>query len=309
MGRARAAGATRRRMHISAPPAATPFGDRGPQAGRRSCSTRSGPTRLRLPISAPPAAGPARGPWAASGPEELRDSERSHGCRRDAVTVCFQYLVLQVTVSDDSTYCSELALLHSELGVAIRILPFEVWPRVLKQTARKLDQSSYNPNSSVGLVDILSWGTAHVSFCHCAKTLQITLTQRDGVRAARRAAAARATRAHPHEPTCLPAPRTAGPRLGGPGRCPQARHLRSTKRLRRRASTSQPSRPPGTSCSRSTVGSLPGPRSPLRHAPLHRERSETRAQKSLARFMVWHDYPGFEFAKRGVRACARVPAT
>ena len=43
------------------------------------------------------------GPRAAGGPEELRDSELSHGCRRDAVTVCFQYLVPQVTVSDDST--------------------------------------------------------------------------------------------------------------------------------------------------------------------------------------------------------------
>jgi hypothetical protein len=60
-------------------------------------------TRRRMHISAPPAAGPARGPWAAGGPEELRDSEWSHGCRRDAVTVCFQYLVPQVTVSDDST--------------------------------------------------------------------------------------------------------------------------------------------------------------------------------------------------------------
>jgi hypothetical protein len=78
------------------------------------------------------------GPRAVNGPEELRDSERSHGCRRDAVTVCFQYLVPQVTVSDDSTFCSELVLLHSELGVATRILPFELWPRVLKQTARKL---------------------------------------------------------------------------------------------------------------------------------------------------------------------------
>ena len=77
--------------------------DRGLRAGRRSCATRSGPTRLRMPTLAPPAAGPARGPWAASGPEELRDSEWSHGCRRDAVTVCFQYLVPQVTVSDDST--------------------------------------------------------------------------------------------------------------------------------------------------------------------------------------------------------------
>jgi hypothetical protein len=132
-------------MHISAPQAARPFENCGMHADRRSCATRSGPTRLRMRISAPPAAGPARGPWAASGPEELRDSERSHGCRRDTVTVCFQYLVPQVTVasSDDSTYCSALALLHSELGAAIRILPFELWPRVLKQTARKLDQSSY----------------------------------------------------------------------------------------------------------------------------------------------------------------------
>ncbi len=61
--------------------------------------TRSGPTRLRMRISAQPAAGPARGPWAASGPEELRDSERSQGrCRRDAVTVCFQYPALEITV-------------------------------------------------------------------------------------------------------------------------------------------------------------------------------------------------------------------
>ena len=101
-----------------------------------------GATRRRMHISAPPAAGPARGPWAASGPEELSDSERSHGCRRDAVTVCFQYLVLQVTVSDDSMIYSELALLHSELGVEIRILPFELGTDVLKRTAR----ISYNPN-------------------------------------------------------------------------------------------------------------------------------------------------------------------
>jgi hypothetical protein len=117
-----------------------PFGNRGPRAGRRSCATRSGPTRLlvRMRISAPPAAGPARGPLVASGPEELCDSERSHGCLLDAVTVCFLYLVPQVTVSDDSTIYSELALHHSELGIEIRILPFELWPRVLKQTARKL---------------------------------------------------------------------------------------------------------------------------------------------------------------------------
>jgi hypothetical protein len=87
--------------------------------------TRSGPTRLRIMmrISAPPAAGPARGQWAASGPEKLCDSEQSHGCRRDAVTCCFQYLVQQVTVRDDSTCYSELAQLHSDLGVADPILP------------------------------------------------------------------------------------------------------------------------------------------------------------------------------------------
>jgi hypothetical protein len=97
-GRARAAEATSRRRHISAPPAAGPFGNRGPRAGQKSCVTRSGPTRLRMRISAPPTAGPSRGPWAAGGPEELRDSERSNGCRRDAVTVCFQYPGLEVTV-------------------------------------------------------------------------------------------------------------------------------------------------------------------------------------------------------------------
>jgi hypothetical protein len=101
---------TRRRMRISAPPAARPLlgslaargleelldperettrrrmtprhrrprdhsWDRGLRAGRRSCATRSGPTRLRMPTLAPPAAGPARGPWAAGGPEEQRDSD------------------------------------------------------------------------------------------------------------------------------------------------------------------------------------------------------------------------------------------
>ena len=113
--------------------------DRGLRAGRRrSCATQSGPTRLRMPTWAPPAAGPARGPWAASGPEELRDSEWSRGCRRDAVTVCFQYPVPQVTVSDDSTIF--LYLLQS---IPNRTLRFESYrsnwePNVLKQTARKL---------------------------------------------------------------------------------------------------------------------------------------------------------------------------
>ncbi len=48
--------------------------------------------RLRIPTLAPPAAGPARGPWAAGGPEELRDSDWLHGLCRDEVTVCFHYL-------------------------------------------------------------------------------------------------------------------------------------------------------------------------------------------------------------------------
>ncbi len=142
MGRARAAGATRRRMHISAPSAARPFEDRGPRAGRRSCATRSEPTRVLMRISAPPAAGSARGPWAASGPEELRDSERSHGCRRAAVTVCLQYLVPQVTVSDVSTIYSELARLHySELDVEIRILPF-CRTEVLKEDSLRSSRNS-----------------------------------------------------------------------------------------------------------------------------------------------------------------------
>ncbi len=111
-----------------------------------SCGLLGVPPAAFVSILAPPAAGPARGSWAASGPEELRDSEWSHRCRRDTVTVCFQYLVPQVTVSDDSTYSSELALLHSELGVAIRILQFELGTQFLKQTAGKPDQSSYNPN-------------------------------------------------------------------------------------------------------------------------------------------------------------------
>jgi hypothetical protein len=74
----------------------------GPEELRAAADLRS--AHASGPISTPPAAGPARGPgpWAASGQEELRDSEWSHGCRRDAGTVRFQYLVPQVTVSDDS---------------------------------------------------------------------------------------------------------------------------------------------------------------------------------------------------------------
>jgi hypothetical protein len=98
MGRVRAAGATRRRMHISAPPAARPFGDRGLRAG---CELAGGAARLGADLRVYACLSRhSRWARAASGPEELRDSEQSNGCRRDAVTVCFQYLVPQVTVSD-----------------------------------------------------------------------------------------------------------------------------------------------------------------------------------------------------------------
>jgi hypothetical protein len=76
-------------------------GTAGP-TGTTGCAGAAEATRQRMHILAPPAAGPATGPWVASGPEELRDSERSHGCRRDTVTVCFQSLP-QVTVGDLST--------------------------------------------------------------------------------------------------------------------------------------------------------------------------------------------------------------
>ena len=133
----------------------------------------AGATRRRMLISAPPAARPFLGSRAASGPEELRDSEWtctsthaylgtadrgtrkgtvgcdsewSHGCRRDAVTFCFQYLVQQVTVSDGSTTFFCIGLLHSELGVAIQILPFELGSQSIKADGEETRRSSYNPN-------------------------------------------------------------------------------------------------------------------------------------------------------------------
>jgi hypothetical protein len=67
-------------------------------------------------------------------------------CRRDTVTFCLSisHLVPQVTVSDDSTIFSELALLHSESDVEIRILPFELWPSSIKADGEETRQSSYN---------------------------------------------------------------------------------------------------------------------------------------------------------------------
>jgi hypothetical protein len=78
IGSALAAGATRRRMHISAPPAVRPYGDRWPQAGWRSCSTRSGSYALSHAHLGTAGRETILGARAASGPEELRDSERPY---------------------------------------------------------------------------------------------------------------------------------------------------------------------------------------------------------------------------------------
>ncbi len=63
-------------MHTSALPAAGPFRDRGPQAGRRSCSTRSGSYASSHSHLGTAGRETILVPRAASGPEELRDSER-----------------------------------------------------------------------------------------------------------------------------------------------------------------------------------------------------------------------------------------
>ena len=92
-----------------------------------------------MPILAPPAAGPARGPWASGGPEELRDSDRA--CGPFAVTSDRLLSILhpQVTVIGDSTYL----LIPSSVGEESTLETFRIirlnWdPLVLKQTARKL---------------------------------------------------------------------------------------------------------------------------------------------------------------------------
>ena len=84
------------------------------------------------------------GSRAASGPEELRDSEWSHGCRRDAVTVCFQYLVSQVTVSDDSAIFLNWLGSIQNWTLRFRSCRLNWEPQVLRQTAGNPDQSSYN---------------------------------------------------------------------------------------------------------------------------------------------------------------------
>ncbi len=58
----------------------------------------------------------------------------------------FEYLVPQVTVSDDSKIYSDSALLDSELGVEIRILPFELGTKSIRADGEETRQSSYNPN-------------------------------------------------------------------------------------------------------------------------------------------------------------------
>jgi hypothetical protein len=67
------------------------------------------------------AAGPARGPRAASGPEELCASERSHGCRRDAMTVSFQSLP-QITVDDPQQSNIDQEHTFDNLMLEVRII-------------------------------------------------------------------------------------------------------------------------------------------------------------------------------------------
>jgi hypothetical protein len=116
MRRARAAGAARRRM-------------------RRN--------------SAPPAARAFSGSRAASGAEELRDSERSRGCRRDAVAVRFRYPAPQVTVGDDALERSVLNRLCSVQNQTLRFGSCRLnRARVgaLKTDGEETRQSSYKPN-------------------------------------------------------------------------------------------------------------------------------------------------------------------
>jgi hypothetical protein len=143
-------------MHISAPPAAGLFGNRGAGRERAGGAARLGAdlrvyaciSRHRLPRE------PQGDSWLRAG-RGLRDSERSHGFRRDAVTVCFQYLVPQVTVSDDSTFYSELAELHSELCVALRICRLSCGPEY-KSRRRGNWSVQLQHKSCVSLVDIVS---------------------------------------------------------------------------------------------------------------------------------------------------------
>jgi hypothetical protein len=111
-------------MLRGSPPAACPTGTVGRAGAARRC------TKRHRRLWAQP------GPWAVHGPRELRvdactsrhrrprdpsgtaGRERAGGAARLGAD----------QVIDDSTFYSELALLFSELGVVIRILPFELWP-------------------------------------------------------------------------------------------------------------------------------------------------------------------------------------
>ncbi len=71
------------------------------------------------------------------------------------MTVCFQYLVLQVTVSDDSTTFFCIGLLHSELDVATQILPLELGTESIKAGGEVTRQSELPHKTCVCLIDIL----------------------------------------------------------------------------------------------------------------------------------------------------------
>ena len=90
IGRVRAAGATRRRMRISAPPAARPFlgsrAVRGPEELHDSERTYTS-THAHLGTAGRGTRKGAVPPWAAGEPEELCDSEWPHWLCRDEVTV------------------------------------------------------------------------------------------------------------------------------------------------------------------------------------------------------------------------------
>ncbi len=82
MGSALAAGATRRRMHISAPPGReTRWGSRassGPEELSGGCATRSGSYASSHAHLGTAGRETILGSRAASGPEELSDSERTY---------------------------------------------------------------------------------------------------------------------------------------------------------------------------------------------------------------------------------------
>jgi hypothetical protein len=112
-------------------------------------------SRLRMPTLAPPAAGPARGPWASGGPEELRDSDRA--CGPFAVT-SDRLLSIRICRSRSVMTLRDFLREHSSRRkVTLRVDYCRLnWdPLVLKQTARKL-VSPVTTQSCVSLVDKVS---------------------------------------------------------------------------------------------------------------------------------------------------------